>query len=139
MTDLSITAASVVAGSNANTELGTAGETITAGQVVYRDSTTGKYMKADNNSATAEARVPRGVALNGAALNQPLVIQKSGDITIGASLTAGAAYYLSETAGGICPVADISTAGEYYVLLGLATSTAVLAIDIQNSGVAVPA
>lgn len=135
MADLTITAANVVAGSNATKESGIAGETITAGQAVYKSSTTGKYMKADSNSGTAEARQARGIALNGAAADQPLAIQKAGDITIGATLTAGVAYYLSDTAGGICPVADVGS-GEYVCLLGLAKSTSVLALSIQFPGVA---
>lgn len=130
MTDLSITAANVVAGPNAVKEAGVAGETITAGQPVYKSSTTNKWMKADSNSGTVEARQPTGVALNSASLNQPLQIQKSGDIVIGATLTAGTAYYMSDTAGGICPLADVGT-GEYVCLLGLAKSTTVLALDIQ--------
>lgn len=135
MTDISITAANVVAGSDAVQETGRAGETITAGQLVYRDATTGKYMKADSNSATAAARQARGVALNGASLNQPLVIQKSGDVTIGGTLTAGTAYYLSDTPGGICPLADVGS-GEYVCLLGIAKSASVLALDIQFPNVA---
>jgi hypothetical protein len=136
MADLTITAANVVAGSGARVEHGTAGATITAGQVVYLDSTTtGKWQLADNNSATAAVRSPRGIALNGASLNQPIAVQTDGPLTIGATLTAGVAYYLSDTPGGICPVADL-TSGEYPTLLGLATSTSVLDVDIQNSGVA---
>jgi len=136
MTDISITAANVVAGSNATRESGTAGEAITAGQTVYKSSTTGKYMLADSNSATAEARTPRGIALNGAALNQPLQILRGGDITIGATLDPEApAYYLSDTPGGICPVADVGD-GEYFCLIGLAKSASVLAVNIQASGVA---
>lgn len=134
MSDLTITAANVVADSDATIEWGTAGEAITAGQVVYRDSTTAKYMKADNNSATAEAKVPRGVALNGAAANQPLAICTRGSVTIGATLSGGVAYYLSDTAGGICPVADLGT-GETATILGISTSTTKLKIDIQPSGV----
>lgn len=134
MADISITAANVVKGSNAVTEDGTAGETITAGQFVYRDSSTGKYMKADADAATAAARTPRGVALNSASDGQPLEIQKSGNITIGGTLTAGVTYYLSGTAGGICPLADVGT-GEYYCILGIATSTSVLALGINYSGV----
>jgi hypothetical protein len=138
MTDLSITAANVVAGSNSNQVVGIAGETITAGQVVYKSSSTGKWMKADANAGTAEARGSDvsnvGIALNGAALNQPLVVHKSGDITIGATMTAGIAYYLSDTAGGICPVADIGS-GEYVVQIGLATSTTVLAVKPVYTGV----
>jgi hypothetical protein len=130
MSDLSVTAANVVPSGNATVERGTAGATITAGQVVYKDPTTGKYLLADNNSATAAARQARGIALNGASNGQPLSIQMGGDITIGATLTAGVAYYLSGTAGGICPVADLTT-GMYPCLLGMAKSTTVLSIGIE--------
>jgi len=135
MTDISITAASVVAGSDANIAHGTGGETITAGQAVYRDDSTLKYLKADSNSATADARRSTAIALNGCALNQPLAVQKSGDITIGGTLTAGVAYYLSDTPGGICPVADVGS-GEYVCLLGVAKSASVLALNIQFPNVA---
>ena len=135
MVDITITAASVVAGSDANTVSGSAGETIAAGKAVYLSSSTRKYMLADSNSGTAEARTPLGIALNTASLDQPLVVQKSGDITIGATLTAGVAYYLSDTPGGICPLADVGS-GEYVCLLGLAKSTTVLDLNIQASGTA---
>lgn len=135
MADISITAANVVKGSNAVVEAGTAGATITAGQVVYKDASDGKYKLADADSATAAAKAPRGIALNGASNNQPLSILRSGDITIGATLTAGTAYYLSPTtAGGICPLADVAS-GDDVVLLGLAESTSVLGVDIQITGV----
>jgi hypothetical protein len=135
MTDLSITATSVVAGSDATTEHRTAGETITAGQAVYIAAATKLVMKADSNSASAEARQPIGIALNGGAVNQPIVIQRSGSLTLGATMTAGVAYYLSDTPGGICPVADIGS-GEYSCVIGVATSTTVLKIGFQYSGVA---
>lgn len=135
MADLTITAANVVSGAGAVRESGLAGETITAGQAVYLDTSARKYMKADSNSATAAARQARGIALHAASLNQPLAVQTSGDITIGATLTAGTAYYLSDTPGGICPLADVGS-GEYVCLLGLAKSASVLAIDIQFPNVA---
>lgn len=134
MADITITAANVVGGSSAR-DYGTAGEAITAGKAVYLSAATNKWMLADNNSATAAARKAGGIALNGAALNQPIAVQKKGEITIGATLTPGAAYYLSDTPGGICPVADIG-AGEYYCLLGLAKSATVLDVNIQFPGVA---
>ncbi len=134
MADISITAANVVAGSDAVVAHGTAGESITAGKAVYLASATNKCMLADSNSGTAEARRAAGIALNGASLNQPIAVQKAGDVTIGGTLTAGVAYYLSDAAGGICPVADIGS-GEYVCLLGFAKSTTVLAIGIQYPGV----
>lgn len=135
MADLTITAASVVAASDAARESGTAGETIAAGKAVYLASASKKWMLADSNSATAEARKATAIALNGASLNQPIAVAKAGDITIGATLTPGAAYYLSDTPGGICPLADVG-AGEYVCMLGLAKSAAVLTLDIQFPGVA---
>jgi len=131
MTDISITAGNVVSGSNAVTENGFAGAAITAGQAVYRD-TAGLYQLADSNGAAA-LRVTRGIALNSAGANQPLAIQRQGDITIGATLTAGVTYYLSDTPGGICPLADVGS-GEYACIVGIAKSTTVLAIGINASG-----
>jgi hypothetical protein len=134
LTDIVITAANVVAGSGVKITSGTAGVAITAGQWVYLDPTTGKYALADNNSATAAQRVPVGVALNNAAANQPIDIQTSGPCTIGGTLTAGVAYYQSSNPGGMCAVADLTT-GMYPCILGIATSTTVLNINIQASGV----
>jgi hypothetical protein len=135
MSDLAVTAANVIAGINAKKSFGIAGVAVTAGQVVYVDPTDGKYRLADNNSATVAARAPFGIALNGAAAGQPLCVQTSGPVTIGATLTPGVAYYLSGTAGAICPVADLVT-GMYPTALGIAKSASVLDINIEQSGVA---
>lgn len=134
MVDIVITAANVLKGSNARTERGTAGGAINPGQMVYRDANDGKYKLADADGANAAAKAPRGFALNGAADGQPLEIQRSGDITIGGTLTPGITYYLSSNPGGICPVADVGT-GENYVVVGIAKSATVLAIGINPSGV----
>lgn len=134
MADLSITAANVLKDNGAETEHGTAGAAVSAGQTVYRDAN-GKYQLADSNSATVAARTPRGITLHAAAANQPLAIHKEGPITIGATLTAGVAYYQSDTPGGICPVADVGS-GEYSTIIGIATSTSVLDVSIQASGAA---
>lgn len=137
MTDLSLTAANVVPGSNANTVIGTAGETITAGKAVYKSSTTNKWMLADADSATAEVRGSdennTGIALTGSSLNQPIVVETSGDITL-SGMTAGLPYFLSDDPGGICPQADLAT-GDYVVQLGIASSTTVLALDVKYTGV----
>lgn len=136
MADLTITAASVLAGTNATITRGIAGATITAGQAVYLDeATTGEWLLADSDSATVAARGSArfGIALNGASDGQPLAVQTGGNITIGATVVAGVAYYLSDTPGGICPFADLAT-GDYVTLVGIATSTTVIAIDTLYSG-----
>lgn len=130
MVDLVVTASNVVAGSDSTTVNGTAGVAITAGQAVYLDATTGKYALADSNSATVAQRRALGIALNSASLNQPIKVLTAGDITTGTTMTAGLAYYLSDTPGGICPVADIGT-GEFVCLLGIAKSTTVLGFSVQ--------
>lgn len=135
MANLVITAASVVADSTATLEVGTAGATITAGQVVYVDTTTKTYKLADCDSATLAVRTARGIALEGASAGQPLTIIRAGDVTIGATIAAGVAYYLSPTAGGICPIADLSS-GDYPVVLGMGKSTTVLKVGIVNPGAA---
>lgn len=134
MADVTITAANVAKGSGATTVRGTAGATITAGQAVSRDST-GKFVLADSDSATAAVRDGDGIALNGASDGQPLEVLTAGAITIGGTLTAGLSYWLSDTPGGICPYADLTT-GDYAILLGVATSASVLQVALLNSAVA---
>lgn len=126
MADISITATSVV---STSTTVGRAfaGATITAGQAVYLD-TAGVLQLADCDSATAAARAPLGIALNGGATGQPITYIKGGDLTMNAVLTKGGRYYLSATAGGIAPEADMTGSGKDVVLIGIARSTTVLAV-----------
>ncbi|CAN7599176.1 hypothetical protein [Bosea sp. LjRoot237] len=135
MADLTITASAVLPGASAALAAGTAGETIVAGKAVYLASATKKWMLADADSVTAEARKAVGIALNGASLNQPVGVLTGGDVTLGAVLTAGQAIYLSDDPGGLCPLADLAT-GDYVCLLGLAKSTSVLTVDVQFPNVA---
>jgi len=136
MADLNITTANVLSGAGAGISHRTAGALVTAGQIVYRDPADGMKCKlADNNSATPAVRAPKGIALNGAANGQPLALHEKGPITIGAVLAPGTVYYLSDTPGGICPVADLA-AGEYVTIIGIAISASVLDVNIQQSGAA---
>lgn len=136
MADLSITAANVIAAAGALIDRGTGGAAITAGQSVYLDPTDGKYKLSDCDSATAAARECDGIALNGCADGQPLAVVTSGPVDVGEVLTLGQAYYLSATAGGIAPFADLGT-GDYPVLLGIAKSTSRLHVVIAAAGAAI--
>jgi len=132
MVDITITPANVIAGSNAQKLQGIAGATITAGQVVYRDPATGKFLLADANG-TADARTPIGIALHGASLDQPLMVITEGDLALGAAMVNATAYFLSDTPGGICPAADVG-AGEFVTVLGVSSSTSNLKVKMVISG-----
>jgi hypothetical protein len=138
MSDLSITAANVVAQSNANIDFSKrAGATIAAGELVYLDTSVNKWKLADADSATQAVQEAAGMALNGASDGQPLAVLTGGDVALGAVLTPGARYYLSSTPGKIQPEEDLSE-GEEINLIGLAKSTTVLAVRITRPGVTVP-
>lgn len=136
MADLTITAANVLAGTNAVVESGVAGATITQGNTLYLDTATNKWKLADNDDATVLVRMSGkgGIALNAASDGQPLSVLRAGNVVIGATLTAGSAYYLSATPGKICPVGDLVT-GKTVVLIGIATSTTNLNVAINYTGV----
>lgn len=135
MADISQTAANVVEGSDATVLTGLiAGEAITAGCCVYRKSSDGKYYKAQNDDVVEAAAV--GIALNTAdGAGQRLAVATAGTVNLGATLTVGEVYCVSNTAGAICPVADIGQ-GEYQTILGVATTAALLKLGIIASGVA---
>ncbi len=109
-TDLTITAANVLPGPRAVKIQGVAGATLTAGQQVYYDAAAGTYKLADAD-ASATTAVVVGLAANGAASGQPItIITEDDDLTVGATLSTSApVYVLSATAGGIAPVADLTT------------------------------
>lgn len=132
MADLSITAASVAKSTGAvvdNQYLAAA--TITAGQLVYL--TTSNTWNLVDNDAAATSTVG-GVALHGSLAGQPLAVQSAGNINLGATLTVGAIYGSSSTAGAIAPVSDHTT-GDYVSILGIGISASILQMTRVNSGI----
>lgn len=134
MADITVTAASVVKASGTAIS-GTLGETVTAGQTVYLKSADSRYWKALTTSAETSGSGGLGIALNGGAAGQPVSIQTSGVITIGATVAVGTIYVLSDTAGGICPAADNGSA-DYVTILGIASTTGAITLGISASGIA---
>lgn len=105
---------------------GTAGETITRGQIVYFDSNTDEWMKASASVAASSTNVQLGIA-QGAGTNGTSIsggVLRSGYDETQGGLTAGNTVYLSNTAG-----ATSTTAGTISVILGQARSTGVLYFD----------
>jgi hypothetical protein len=128
MADLSITA-SAVRGTRSNTAA--AAVALTAGKVVYVNASS-KLALSDAN--VTEAATVSGIVLNAAEADQPASIHSSGDLTVSSVLTPGTFYYLSATAGGICPVADLAT-GHRVIQIGYAKSATVLAVNIIDTGI----
>lgn len=132
MTDIVITAANVVAGAGATIDRShNAGVAVTAGQVLALD-TDNTYKLADDNAGTAAIRVPAGIAINNAAAGQPVGVVTAGPVTVGGTLVANTAYYLSANGGGIAPVADLA-AGQFPSFLGFSLSTTVLYVNIESA------
>lgn len=132
MSAISVTAGSVLKGTNASTTSGTAGATITAGQAVYLDAATTTYKPADANASTTTAAVV-GIALNGASSGQPItIVTEDDDFTPGATIVAGETYICGGGAGEINPIGDITT-GWYPAVLFIAKSTTKAVMKIVKS------
>lgn len=134
MAALSITVSAITPGTDAVYGSGVAGVTITAGQAIYLDATTNTIKLADANlSAAASAGV--GIAAHAALAGQPLRYYQGGTMNFGAILTAGLWYVVGAVAAGdIAPAADLAS-GWYSNLLGYATTTAIMKLNIVNTGV----
>lgn len=137
MSDLLISAANVAAYSNAFQKRGRAGETIAAGQMVYRDHINAPWLLASADDVTAAAHYPAGLALNSAEIDQPLFVAASGDVGLGSVLVPGKTYYLSATPGGIHGFDDVEI-GNSVCLIGIAKTSSVLTIDIKAPSVVRP-
>lgn len=135
MADLAITAAQVQLTSG-NTGVLTAGEAITAGQVLYKKAADGKAWKAITSSAAAAEVI--GIALCDCAAEQKVVYALNGAVVqfgAGAAMAAGSQYAASDTAGGLQPDADIAAA-EFttQVVVGVGSTSGKL--NILATGVA---
>lgn len=129
MADVAFTSTSIRAGAGAIIEDGVAGESIVAGDVVFKNASN-LFMIADCTDTDLDE--VDGFALNSAAINQHIRVQKGGKLTCD-NIVAETVYVLS-AAGAICPVADLATA-DRVIKVGTADSTTVLNIEIVDSGV----
>jgi hypothetical protein len=138
MPDLVVVAANVKAtATGLAKQQANAGEVIAAGDVVYLETVApnaGKWLLADANVA-AKARIG-GVALNGAALDQPVTAATQGEIDLGVALAVGRIYVLSGNPGKIAPSTDLIT-GWTTCILGVATAANKLKLSILNSSAVV--
>lgn len=106
----------------------TAGESLSAGDLVYiNTSDSNKVYKAD---ADAVAKAAIGYVLTSGTSNNPVTVYLEGINDQLSGLTVGLMYYLSATAGGVTTTKP-STAGQIVQYVGVAISTSALAFNPQ--------
>jgi len=135
--DKVVTPANVLASASAQKLTGIAGAAITAGQVLYYNSTTGKLQPAIANAATLQT--PVGIALNTAAVGQPVSYTASDPaFTPGYATSVGETTYLSAgTAGNVTLFSNLTTGqspGQQPVIVYLGTGTATAVLNIVPAG-----
>lgn len=137
MADLTFTTANIIH-SGGSVQNGIAGATLAPGDVVYTDSD-GVLQKADASTATKAA--VSGVCINGGAAGQTVGYVNSGATLDagGAVFSSGKVYVLSATAGGgkVAPIDDLTT-GDYLTILGIASSTQLLPLAFNATGLTSP-
>lgn len=135
MADIAITAANVLAGPNPQESTLIAGVAITAGQVCYK-AADGTAKLAIANGA-APANTVFGIALNGAAIGQPVVLNKlDAAFAPGGTVAVNEVVILSgAVAGNMAPIADL-TAGWFLTILGIGIGSNKLALSPVASGFA---
>lgn len=119
--------------------------TMTEGMVVYLTASN-LWAKAGCTSATLAGGIAPfrvGILLAAVLNGQPAIVQETGVINLGCTLTVGTLYVISATAGKICPFADLATTNKINIL-GIATTAALLDMTYKGAypagytGVAVP-
>jgi hypothetical protein len=123
MAVLTVTAANVLASGTGQKTPGVAGATLTAGQPLYADASSGGVLKpAVANSATGSDMV--GVSLHAALTGQPIMYVTS-DVAFTHGLSgvvAGDIVILSATAGSFSPSADL--ASTWYTVVAIICTSA---------------
>ena len=102
----------------------TAGENLTANDIVYFKEADAKWWKVDADLTATFDQLQMGVAQSTVSANGTVTIGISGPMSGFTGLTAGSKYYASNTAGAIT-----TTAGTYSVFVGWALSTTILLFD----------
>ena len=127
---------SAIPASAANVDvLGTAGEALTAGQVVYLSNgsgglSVGQWYKADADAEYSSTLTTVGVVPENITAAASGTIRLSGLITGLTSLSVGSPYYVSSAAGGMTVTAPTPPAAVR--VIGLADSTTSLILDVNQ-------
>lgn len=134
MADVTVTAANVKpVGTSRTVQTVLLGETVTQGQPLYLKAADSKYWKADADTL-AEAAA-EGIAITPGGADEYAIMLTAGTINMGGTLAVGQVYVVSTNAGGVAPYSDLGS-GDYVTILGVATTTAILNVDLNATGIA---
>ena len=115
-----------------------AGETVTAGMVLYKKSSDSKWYKAqaDGTAEESGSGVQMCIALGNCVASQFIGGLTSGTVTSGATHTKGYTVYLHTTAGSFTETeADVASTN-YKTYIGVANSTAIMNVNFNATGIA---
>lgn len=107
---------------------GVAGESITAGQVVYFKTSDQRWWKADADLTATFLELQLGITQTTASAAGVINVLIEGQDSNQSGLSAGSTYYLSNTAGGIS-----STPGTNTVMIGRAISTTSIVVNFRQT------
>lgn len=135
MADLTQTTANVVTHATSKNQLdvGVAGEALSEGMPVYKASDQKWYKAIASDTSVKAGEYSIRITATPSAPDGKVVLQKEGDIELGATLTVGETYVVSATSGKICPIGDLVSTN-YVTYLGIATTTAKLTLDLKYTG-----
>lgn len=140
MADLTITPANVaLAGSTtgAGPTVVQYGEAVTQGEPLYINSSDGKYYLADADASATAAEATKLAMTPGGADDYGIVAGAEMEVDLGATLTVGTTYVVSATAGGIAPIADLTT-GDYTCIIGTAETASKIKLKFIFTNAAKP-
>ena len=136
MADLNPTDATVLPQAGSRRTKGIAGESLVQGATVYKSAADNKLYNAINTSAAAADVV--GIALTISSVDQPVVYLTSGKIDLSTTVVVGTAYVQS-AAGLMTAITDIAhDTADWVTIIGIATTAAILDVNIQASAVQIP-
>ena len=137
MSDIAITAANVAVSSQATVvKTYTFGGTVTAGQVVYLNTSNQWVTLAAGTASGNGLNDNRGIAVNGGSLGQPAAVCTFDPaFTLGGTVVNGTPYYSSPNTGAI--TATTPTTAQYPLFLGFGTGTTKIVLNPSVTGVVI--
>lgn len=135
MADLTVSSSLVQPSETAPFETGVCGAAFTAGQTGYKDASDSRWKLA---VATAQASAAaRGIATGNFSTGQIGRFQTHETLNLGGGVSVGTVYAVSTNAGGIAPIADVTT-GNWITPLAVGATTNNLSLNIFRSGIQKP-